>query len=113
MRSNNSGCLTAFVSSFSRIMLLMFWISRPVAWNAAFAGFIIPCLGFMFLPSPLCYMSGSCRAPAVFRHRLAMAISGFVMDIASIGAAGAANRDRIPAGVPGSMAPPQPPAGTA
>ena len=51
MRSNNnSGCLTAFVSSFSRIMLLMVWIARPAMMNATFSTFIIPCLGFMFLP---------------------------------------------------------------
>ena len=50
MRSNNSGCLTAFVSSFSRIMLLMVWIARPVMMNATFSTFILPCLGFMFLP---------------------------------------------------------------
>jgi hypothetical protein len=36
---------------------------------------------------------------------------GLLMDLASIGAAGAANRDRFPPGVPGSMAPP-PPSGT-
>ena len=50
MRSNNSGCLTAFVSSFSRIMLLMVWIARPVMMNATFSTFILPCLGFLFLP---------------------------------------------------------------
>ena len=51
MRSNNnSGCLTAFISSFSRIMLLMVWISRPAMMNATFNTFILPCLGFMFLP---------------------------------------------------------------
>ena len=51
MRSNNnSGCLTAFVSSFSRIMLLFAWIARPAMMDATFRSFIIPCLGFMFLP---------------------------------------------------------------
>ena len=51
MRSNNnSGCLTAFVSSFSRIMLLMVWIARPAMMNATFSTFILPCLGFMILP---------------------------------------------------------------
>ena len=50
MRSNNSGCLTAFVSGFSRIMLLMGWIARPVMMNATFSTFILPCFGFLFLP---------------------------------------------------------------
>ena len=118
MRSNNSGCLTAFVSSFSRIMLLMFWISRPVAWNAAFAGIILPCLGFLFLPITtmldVWLIQGVGGIQGIDWLWLLL---GFVMDIASIGAAGAANRDRIPAGVPGSTAsaqpPAQPPAGTA
>ena len=113
MRSNNSGCLTAFVSSFSRIMLLMFWISRPVAWNNTFGGIIWPCLGFLFLPvTTMVY--------AWLVQGVGNSIQGLdwlwlflavVVDLASIGAAGAANRDRIPAGVPGSL-PPQPPAGT-
>ena len=51
MRTNNSsGCLTAFVSSFSRIMLLFAWLARPVMMDATFGSFIIPCLGFLFLP---------------------------------------------------------------
>ena len=51
MRSNNSsGCLTAFVSSFSRIMLLFAWLARPAMMDATFSSFIIPCLGFLFLP---------------------------------------------------------------
>ena len=50
MGTNNSGCLTAFVASFSRIMLLMYWISRPVQMNATFGTIILPCLGFMILP---------------------------------------------------------------
>jgi hypothetical protein len=50
MRNNNAGCLSALLPAFSRIMLLMVWISRPVAMNLAFNTFILPCLGFMFLP---------------------------------------------------------------
>ena len=50
MKSSNSGCLTAFVSSFSRILLLTYWLARPMQMTAAFNTFIIPCLGFVFLP---------------------------------------------------------------
>ena len=51
MRTNNSsGCLTALVSTFSRIMLLCVWIARPAMMNATFSTFILPCLGFLFLP---------------------------------------------------------------
>ena len=31
-------------------MLLFAWIARPAMMNATFSTFIIPCLGFMFLP---------------------------------------------------------------
>jgi len=110
MRSNNSGCLTAFVSSFSRIMLLMFWISRPVAWNATFGTFIMPCLGFLFLPiTTMVYVWEIQGVGGIAGLDWLWLFLAFLMDVASIGAAGAANRDRIPAGVPGSL-PPQPPA---
>jgi len=111
MRSNNSsGCLTAFVSSFSRIMLLFVWIARPAAMNAAFNTFILPCLGFMFLPfTTLMYVL--LWTPKVGIQGLDWLWLGLavVLDIASIGGAGASNRDRIPAGYPGSY-PPEPPA---
>ena len=51
MRNNNAGCMTIFLPAFSRIMLLMYWIARPVQMNAAFNTFILPCLGFMILPN--------------------------------------------------------------
>ena len=105
MRSNNSGCLTAFVSGFSRIMLLMVWIARPVMMNATFSSFILPCLGFMFLPfTTLVYvflMQGVGQLQGLDWLWLFLAV---VLDIASVAGAGAANRDRIPAGYPGSYA---------
>jgi hypothetical protein len=113
-QQNTAGCLTAFVSSFSRIMLLMFWISRPVAWNAAFAGFVLPCLGFLFVPiTTMVYVWLIQGVGGIAGIDWLWLILAFVMDLASLGAAGAANRDRIPAGMPGSTAPPQPPTGTA
>ena len=103
MRSSNSGCLTAFVASFSRIVLLMVWFARPVMMNAAFSTFIIPCLGFLFVPfTTLMYVfliQGVGRIQGLDWLWLILA---FILDIASIGAAGAANRNRIPAGYPGS-----------
>jgi hypothetical protein len=106
MRSNNnSGCLTAFVSSFSRIMLLFAWIARPALMDATFSSFIIPCLGFMFLPfTTLMYvflMQGVGTLQGLDWLWLFLAA---ILDIASIGAAGASNRNRIPAGYPGSYA---------
>jgi hypothetical protein len=103
MRYSNSGCLTGIVAGFSRIMLLMLWFARPVMMNAAFGSFILPCLGFLFVPfTTLMYVflvQGVGRIQGLDWLWLVLA---FILDIASIGAAGAANRNRIPAGYPGS-----------
>ena len=105
MRSNNAGCLTVFVASFSRIVLLCAWIARPAMMNAAFSTYIIPCLGFLFFPfTTLMYVilvQGAGTIQGLDWLWLGIAA---VCDIASIAGAGAANRDRIPAGVPGSYA---------
>jgi len=104
MRTNNSsGCLTAFVASFSRIMLLFAWIARPAMMNATFSTFILPCLGFLFLPfTTLMYVLLIQGVGGIQGLDWLWLIIAVVLDIASIGAAGASNRDRIPAGYPGS-----------
>jgi hypothetical protein len=105
MGTNNSGCLTAFVSSFSRIMLLMFWIARPVQMNASFSTFILPCLGFLFLPfTTLMYvwLFWSSPGAGIQGFDWLWLILAVLLDLATIAGAGAANRNRIPAGYPGS-----------
>ena len=105
MRSNNnSGCLTAFVSSFSRIMLLFAWIARPAMMNATFSTFILPCLGILFLPfTTLMYVflvqGVGNTVQGLDWLWLFLAV---ILDFATLGGAGAANRNRIPAGYPGS-----------
>jgi hypothetical protein len=99
MRSSNSGCLTTFVSSFSRIMLLMYWLSRPTQMNLTFNTFIFPCLGFLFLPfTTLMYV-------LLFWSSNGLGIQGLdwvwlglavVLDVATLSSAGYANRNRIP-----------------
>lgn len=115
MRTNNTaGCLTTFISSFSRIMLLFYWIARPVAMNATFGTFILPCLGFLFLPfTTLMYawLFWSSAGVGIQGLDWLWLILAVVLDLATIGGAGAANRHRIPAGYPGAtqaqtMAPP-------
>ncbi len=111
-RSNTStsGCLTGAVAGFSRMFILFAWIARPLAFDAAFGGWIMPCLGFMFLPfTTLMYLilvQGVGRVDGLDYLWLGLAV---VLDIASVGAAGAANRDKLPASVPGSTAPPAAP----
>ena len=105
MRNNSSGsgCLTAFVSSFSRIMLLFAWIARPNLMDAAFGTVIIPCLGFLFLPfTTLMYVFLIQGVGTIQGLDWLWLFLAAVLDIASIGAAGATNRNYIPAGVPGS-----------
>jgi hypothetical protein len=102
MRStNNSGCLTAFVASFSRITLLFAWFARPWLMDAAFGTFIVPCLGFLFLPfTTLMYViliQGVGTIQGLDWLWLGLAV---LLDIASIAGAGAANRNRIPPGYP-------------
>ena len=120
MRSSNSGCSTAIVASFSRIMLLFIWLARPLMMEVTFSSFIIPCLGFLFLPfTTLMYVllvQGVGTIQGLDWLWLGLAV---VLDIASIGAAGASNRNRIPSGYPGSYqenelaaAPAQPSAAT-
>lgn len=106
MRTNNSGCINAFVSSFSRIMLLIFWISRPVQMNLAFNTFILPCLGILFLPfTTLIYvwlMQGA--GSSIQGLDWLWLVLAFIMDLGSLGGVGYSNRDRLPPGVPGSTA---------
>ena len=103
MRTSNSGCLTGIIAGFSRITLLMLWFARPVMMNAAFSTFIIPCLGFLFVPfTTLMYVILIQGVGGIQGLDWLWLVLAAVMDIASIGAAGAANRNRIPAGYPGS-----------
>lgn len=109
MRSNNTGCLNALISSFSRIMLLMFWFARPLVMDATFTSFLLPCLGFMFLPfTTLMYVL--LQTSEVGRSLDGLdwlwLILAAVMDLASIASAGYTNRDRIPAGYPGAQSAP-------
>ena len=79
MQKNNSGCLTAAVTGFSRLFLLFAWIARPVAFDAAFGSWIWPCLGFLNpalhhadVPDP----DHQWRHPHNFWDRLALAHPG-------------------------------------
>jgi hypothetical protein len=116
-QQNSSGCLTGFVASFSRFYLIFAWIARPMLFNVVFGGsWILPCLGILFLPfTTLMYAILVTNGPGL---GVVGGISGLdwlwlglavVLDLASVGAAGAANRNQIPQGYPGAL-PPEPPA---
>jgi len=108
MRSNNSGCLSALLPAFARIMLLMEWIARPAMMNAAFNTFILPCLGFMFLPfTTLMYVWLVQGVGGIQGIDWLWLILAVLLDLSSVAGAAAANRDRLPASVPGSTQTPQ------
>jgi hypothetical protein len=98
------------VVAISRFYLIFAWIARPIAFERVFGGsFIVPCLGIMILPfTTLMYV-------ILVTNGVGSSLSGIdwlwmvlalLVDVSSIAAAGATNRDRIPAGVPGSTQPP-------
>lgn len=111
MRQNNGGCFTALVTAFSRVMLLMFWIARPNVMDSMFGSFLVPCLGFLFLPfTTLMYVLLQSSAPGGLEGIDWLWIFlAVLMDIASLGSAGYTNRDRIPEGYPGSTTTPDAP----
>ena len=103
MKANNSGCLTALVTGFSRLMLLMYWLARPVQMNAVFSTFIVPCLGFMVLPfTTLMYVLLWTPGVGVQGLDWVWLALAAIMDLGSLASSAAANRNRIPAGYPGS-----------
>lgn len=114
-QQNSSGCLTGFVAGFSRFFLIFAWLARPIAFERVFGGsWIIPCLGIMILPfTTLMYVFLVTNGVGTIGGLsgldwLWMALA-VVTDLATIGAAGAANRNQIPQGYPGAM-PAEPPA---
>ncbi len=108
MRQSNSGCLTGAVTGFSRFFLLFAWIARPVLFNAAFGSWIVPCLGILILPfTTLMYLILVQGVGTIQGLDWLWLILAVLVDIASIGAAGAANRNYIPQGYPGALPPTQ------
>jgi len=84
-------------------MLLFAWIARPALMDAAFGSFIIPCLGFLFLPfTTLMYVFLKQGVGTIQGLDWLWLFLAVILDLASVAGAGAANRDRIPAGYPGS-----------
>ncbi len=97
MRTNSSGCLTALVSGGSRMLLLLYAISRPVAWNAAFTGWLLPCLGFVFLPfTTLVYVWLVQGVGGISGTDWLWLIIAFLIDVFSTASAGYANRSMMP-----------------
>ncbi len=91
-------------------MLLMYWISRPAMMNLAFNTFILPCLGFLFLPfTTLMYVWLIQGAGGIQGIDWLWLILAVLLDVVSVAGAGAANRNRLPGGSTGLTQTPTPP----
>ena len=113
MRGNSSGCLTGIVAAFSRIFLICIWIGRPVMFNAAFSTFIIPCLGFLFLPfTTLMYLFLVQGAGTIQGLEWLWLFLAVLMDLASVASAGYSNRNYMPGYSSQPMGPPSGPTTT-
>ena len=86
---------TALVLFGPRLATVLWYLVNPVYFMGAFEGFLLPCLGFLFLPwTLLAYL-------AVYP----MGVTGFdwviiglgvLADIATYGGGGYGNRNRLP-----------------
>ena len=91
--------------------MLLFVVDCPTGVDGRhLRHFIIPCLGFLFLPfTTLMYVFLKQGVGTIQGLDWLWLFLAVILDLASIAGAGAANRNRIPAGYPGSY-PPEPPA---
>jgi hypothetical protein len=89
-------CLfTTLVLFGPRLAILVWWLIDPVRWNQAFATFLWPLLGFLFLPwTTLMYVI--VFPGGVTGFDWVWLILMFIADIASYTGGAYGNRDRIP-----------------
>jgi hypothetical protein len=84
---------------FPRLALLIYWLARPAMVNAAFNTFILPCLGFFFLPfTTLMYVPLWSPGLGLQGFDWVWLILAAIVDIFGFASSGWANRGRISAG---------------
>ena len=86
---------TTLVLLGPRIAILIWWLFRPVLFNAMFATWIWPLLGLIFLPWTL-LMYLFVGAGGIVGFDWFFLIIGLIADIGSYAGGGYGNRDRIP-----------------
>ena len=91
------GCLLAiFAGLFPRLALLVLWIARPALVGAAFDTFILPLLGFIFLPfTTLIYVIVYTPGVGVVGLEWVWVIIALFLDVGHWGA-GYTQRDQLP-----------------
>jgi hypothetical protein len=98
-------CLFAvFAGLFPRIGTLLIWLARPTYFNSAFGGsWLWPILGIIFLPfTTLMYVLLWTPGLGLVGFDWVWLILGVVVDLTHYGAAGYAQRDRLPGYTPAS-----------
>jgi hypothetical protein len=101
------GCLfLIFGAAFPRLATIFIWLARPAFFSAAFGGaWLIPLLGIIFLPfTTLMYVLLWSPAGLIGWDWFWLFLA-VVIDLGGLAGSTYANRDRIPAGYPGSMPP--------
>jgi hypothetical protein len=91
------GCIFALLAVLSpRLALLILWLFTPLV-TRAFASFIVPILGIIFLPfTTLFYVLAWRPGFGVIGWGWLWVILGFIIDLAAYGGSGYTNRNRIP-----------------
>jgi hypothetical protein len=87
--------LTVLLLAGPRLAILVWWLTQPLRWQAAFTSFIWPLLGAIFLPvTTLVYVL--LFPGGIFGLDWLWLTLGIIADLTSYGGSGYGNRDRIP-----------------
>ncbi len=88
--------ITALLLLGPRFAVLVWWIVEPARFSAAINGFLIPCLGFLFLPwTLLAYLVSWQPAVGIQGFGWVVVGLGLLADIATYSGGGYGNRNRI------------------
>lgn len=78
-----------------RALILFWWLIDPARWNLVFQGFLLPALGFVFLPwTTIAYVLFWTVGGLDFIGWVVVALA-FVLDIGTYGGGAFGNRERV------------------
>ncbi len=87
--------ITALLLFGPRLAVVVWWLVEPARFNAAVTGFLIPCLGFIFLPWTLLAYLVAWQVGGIQGFGWVVVGLGFLADIATYSGGGYGNRRRI------------------
>jgi hypothetical protein len=90
-------CAIAILALFGpRLLLVLIWLLNNDYLSRAYANFIIPCIGFLFLPwTTLAYAFAVNTFGGLGTEGLIAVGVGLLLDVLSYGGSGWGNRDRL------------------